>query len=156
MWVFPVLVVKSARINAFNGKAMGTISTSQLFEDPKYVRLLAALTLGHLPQYEGFARASGFVSACRALISLLEDQPTEETKSITYQKDLSQIRPTEAESVETRIIILFSSVVALKRSLFDTGSNPTSEFVVKPFAEREVISFGLIAHLGSQCLSWKY
>ena len=57
--------------------------------------------------------------------------------STIYQKDLSQIRPTEAESVETRIIILFSSVVALKRSLFDTGSNPTSESVVKPFAERE-------------------
>ena len=111
--------------------------------------LLAALALGDLPQYEGFARASGFVSACRALISLLEDQPTKETKSITYQKDLSQIRPTEAESVETRIIILFSSVVALKRSLFDTGSNPTSESVVKPFAEREVTSFGLIAHLES-------
>ena len=112
-------------------------------------RLLVALALGDLPQYEGFARASGFVSACRALISLLEDQPTEETKSITYQKDLSQIRPTEAESVETRIIILFSSVVALKRSLFDTGSNPTSESLVKPFAEREVTSFGLIAHLDS-------
>ena len=112
-------------------------------------RLLAALALGDLPQYEGFARASGFVSARCALISLFEDQPTEETKSITYQKDLSQIRPTEAESVETRIIILFSSVVALKRSLFDTGSNPTSESVVKPFAEREVTSFGLIAHLGS-------
>ena len=112
-------------------------------------RLLVALALGDLPQYEGFARASGFVSACRALTSLLEDQPTEETRSITYQKDLSQIRPTEVESVETRIIILFSSVVALKRSLFDTGSNPTSESVVKPFAEREVTSFGLIAHLGS-------
>ncbi|WKA03473.1 hypothetical protein VitviT2T_021580 [Vitis vinifera] len=27
MWVFPVLVVKSARINDFNGKAVGTIST---------------------------------------------------------------------------------------------------------------------------------
>ena len=63
--------------------------------------LLTALALGDLPQYEGFARASGFVSACHALISLLEDQPIEETKSITYQKDLSQICPTEAESVET-------------------------------------------------------
>ena len=59
------------------------------------------------------------------------------------------LRPTEAESVETRIIIFFSSIMALKRSLFDTGSSPTSESVVKPFAERKVTSFGLIAHLES-------
>ena len=79
----------------------------------------------------------------------------EETKSTIYQKDLSQIRPTEAELVETRIIILFSSVVALKRSLFDTGSNTTSESIVELSAEREVISFGSIAHLESYCFSWK-
>ncbi|KAF8404071.1 hypothetical protein HHK36_008948 [Tetracentron sinense] len=41
-------------------------------------RLLAALALGDLSQREGLARASDSVSACRALISLLEDQPTEE------------------------------------------------------------------------------
>ncbi|KAL3504214.1 hypothetical protein ACH5RR_034055 [Cinchona calisaya] len=41
-------------------------------------RLLAALALGDLSQHEGLARASDSVSACRALISLLEDQPTEE------------------------------------------------------------------------------
>ena len=31
---FPVLVVKAARVNEFNGKAVGTISTSQLFIEP--------------------------------------------------------------------------------------------------------------------------
>lgn len=41
-------------------------------------KLLAALALGDLSQHEGHARASDSVSACRALISLLEDQPTEE------------------------------------------------------------------------------
>ncbi|KAI6690937.1 hypothetical protein NL676_027765 [Syzygium grande] len=41
-------------------------------------RLLAALALGDLSQHEGHARASASVSACRALISLLEDQPTED------------------------------------------------------------------------------
>ncbi|GAV71945.1 C2 domain-containing protein/Arm domain-containing protein/V-ATPase_H_N domain-containing protein [Cephalotus follicularis] len=41
-------------------------------------RLLAALALGDLSQHEGLARASDSVSACRALISILEDQPTEE------------------------------------------------------------------------------
>ncbi|XP_059631793.1 protein CELLULOSE SYNTHASE INTERACTIVE 3 [Cornus florida] len=45
-------------------------------------RLLAALALGDLSQNEGLARASDSVSACRALISLLEDQPTEEMKMV--------------------------------------------------------------------------
>ena len=45
-------------------------------------RLLAALALGDLSQHEGLARASDSVSACRALISLLEDQPTEEMKMV--------------------------------------------------------------------------
>ncbi|KAK4747664.1 hypothetical protein SAY87_014250 [Trapa incisa] len=41
-------------------------------------RLLAALALGDLSQHESLARARDSVSACRALISLLEDQPTGE------------------------------------------------------------------------------
>ncbi|CAK9168746.1 unnamed protein product [Ilex paraguariensis] len=45
-------------------------------------RLLAALALGDLSQHEGLARASDSVSACRALISLLEDQPTEEMQMV--------------------------------------------------------------------------
>lgn len=45
-------------------------------------RLLAALALGNLSQHEGHARARDSVSACRALISLLEDQPTEDMKMV--------------------------------------------------------------------------
>ncbi|XP_052189037.1 protein CELLULOSE SYNTHASE INTERACTIVE 3 [Diospyros lotus] len=45
-------------------------------------RLLAALSLGDLSQHEGLARASDSVSACRALTSLLEDQPTEEMQVV--------------------------------------------------------------------------
>ncbi|CAJ1971902.1 unnamed protein product [Sphenostylis stenocarpa] len=45
-------------------------------------KLLAALALGDLSQLEGHARSSASVSACRALISLLEDQPTEEMKVV--------------------------------------------------------------------------
>ena len=41
--------------------------------DPKYVRPLAILALDDLSQHEGLARASDSVSACRILISLLED-----------------------------------------------------------------------------------
>ncbi|KAH9757082.1 protein CELLULOSE SYNTHASE INTERACTIVE 3 [Citrus sinensis] len=45
-------------------------------------KLLAALALGDLSQHEGLARASASVSACRALISLLEDQSTDEMKMV--------------------------------------------------------------------------
>ncbi|KAL4334710.1 hypothetical protein GQ457_07G022860 [Hibiscus cannabinus] len=45
-------------------------------------RLLATLALGNLSQHEGHARASDSVSACRALVSLLEDQPTEDMKMV--------------------------------------------------------------------------
>lgn len=45
-------------------------------------KLLAALALGDLSQHEGLARASDSVSACRALISLLEDQSTDEMKMV--------------------------------------------------------------------------
>lgn len=45
-------------------------------------RLLVALALGDLSQNEGLARAKDSASACRALISVLEDLPTEETQMV--------------------------------------------------------------------------
>ncbi|KAK8580230.1 hypothetical protein V6N12_070513 [Hibiscus sabdariffa] len=45
-------------------------------------RLLATLALGNLSQHEGHARARDSVSACRALVSLLEDQPAEDMKMV--------------------------------------------------------------------------
>ncbi|KAE9605839.1 hypothetical protein Lal_00025039 [Lupinus albus] len=45
-------------------------------------KLLAALALGNISQNEGHARYSESVSACRALISLLEDQSAEEMKMV--------------------------------------------------------------------------
>ncbi|KAL9332681.1 hypothetical protein ACSQ67_002291 [Phaseolus vulgaris] len=45
-------------------------------------RLLATLALGDLFQNEGLARSSDAVSACRALVNVLEDQPTEEMKVV--------------------------------------------------------------------------
>ncbi|KAF0903546.1 hypothetical protein E2562_027973 [Oryza meyeriana var. granulata] len=45
-------------------------------------RLLAALALGDLFQNEGLARSTDAVAACRALVNLLEDQPTEEMKVV--------------------------------------------------------------------------
>ncbi|XP_073305495.1 protein CELLULOSE SYNTHASE INTERACTIVE 3 [Primulina huaijiensis] len=45
-------------------------------------RLLAALALGNLSQHEGLARASDSASACRALVFLLEDQPTKDMQIV--------------------------------------------------------------------------
>ncbi|GJN00266.1 hypothetical protein PR202_ga17684 [Eleusine coracana subsp. coracana] len=45
-------------------------------------RLLAALALGDLFQNEALARCTDAVAACRALVNLLEDQPTEEMKVV--------------------------------------------------------------------------
>jgi limonene-1,2-epoxide hydrolase len=59
---------------------------SQYLLDPQtqaqQARLLATLALGDLFQNEGLARTADAVSACRALVNLLEDQPTEEMKVI--------------------------------------------------------------------------
>eukprot|EP01018_Ginkgo_biloba_P019292 Gb_18151 [translate_table: standard] len=59
---------------------------SQYLLDPQTraqpARLLAALALGDLFQHDGLARTTDAVSACRALVSLLEDQPTEEMKMV--------------------------------------------------------------------------
>ncbi|GLJ09423.1 hypothetical protein SUGI_0109450 [Cryptomeria japonica] len=59
---------------------------SQYLLDPQTraqpARLLAALALGDLFQHDGLARTSDSVSACRALVSLLEDQPTEDMQMV--------------------------------------------------------------------------
>ncbi|KAL0917706.1 hypothetical protein M5K25_012787 [Dendrobium thyrsiflorum] len=60
---------------------------SQYLLDPQTrsqpAKFLATLALGDLFQNDGLARTSDAVSACRALISLLEDQPTEEMKMVS-------------------------------------------------------------------------
>lgn len=45
-------------------------------------RLLVALALGDLFQHDGLARTTDSASACRALVSLLEDQPTEDMQMV--------------------------------------------------------------------------
>ncbi|CAA2946096.1 cellulose synthase interactive 3 [Olea europaea subsp. europaea] len=45
-------------------------------------KLFAALSLGGLSHHEGLARSNDSVSACRALISLLEDKTTEQMKMV--------------------------------------------------------------------------
>ncbi|XP_043700067.1 protein CELLULOSE SYNTHASE INTERACTIVE 1-like [Telopea speciosissima] len=59
---------------------------SQYLLDPQtqaqQPRLLATLALGDLFQNESLARTTDAVSACRALVNLLEDQPSEEMKVV--------------------------------------------------------------------------
>lgn len=59
---------------------------SQYLLDPQtqaqQARLLATLALGDLFQNEGLARTADAVAACRALVNVLEDQPTEEMKVV--------------------------------------------------------------------------
>lgn len=72
----------NARVREMKASKYAIAPLAQYLLDPQTRsesgRLLAALALGDLSQHEGLARASSSVSACRALISLLEDQPTEE------------------------------------------------------------------------------
>ncbi|XLS86891.1 hypothetical protein HN51_037057 [Arachis hypogaea] len=62
------------------------VPLSQYLLDPQtqaqQARLLATLALGDLFQNEGLARTADAVSACRALVNVLEEQPTEEMKVV--------------------------------------------------------------------------
>ncbi|KAG4398927.1 hypothetical protein AAZX31_08G137600 [Glycine max] len=62
------------------------VPLSQYLLDPQtqaqQARLLATLALGDLFQNEALARTSDAVSACRALVNVLEEQPTEEMKVV--------------------------------------------------------------------------
>ncbi|KAL0543283.1 hypothetical protein IC582_018374 [Cucumis melo] len=62
------------------------VPLSQYLLDPQtqaqQPRLLATLALGDLFQNEALARSTDAVSACRALVNVLEDQPTEEMKVV--------------------------------------------------------------------------
>ncbi|CAN0906747.1 Replication protein A 70 kDa DNA-binding subunit C [Linum grandiflorum] len=61
---FPILAIKSGRINDFNGKAVGTISTSQLFIDPEFEEA------GSLKQwFEREGRNASFVSISKQVSS---------------------------------------------------------------------------------------
>ncbi|KAF7816836.1 Protein CELLULOSE SYNTHASE INTERACTIVE 3 [Senna tora] len=76
----------NVRVREMKASKYAIAPLSQYLLDPQTSsesgKLLAALALGNLSQHKRHARASVSVSACRALISLLEDQPTEEMKMV--------------------------------------------------------------------------
>ncbi|KAL0424388.1 UNVERIFIED_CONTAM: protein CELLULOSE SYNTHASE INTERACTIVE 1 [Sesamum radiatum] len=92
---------------------------SQYLLDPQtqgqQARLLATLALGDLFQNEVLARTADAVSACRALVNLLEDQPTEEMKVVaicTLQNLVmySKKKVAEAGGVQVLLDLIGSSV----------------------------------------------
>ncbi|KAL3829917.1 hypothetical protein ACJIZ3_018719 [Penstemon smallii] len=80
------VLLNNVKIRDSKATKTAILPLSQYLLDPQtqgqQARLLATLALGDLFQNEALARTADAVSACRALVNLLEDQPTEEMKVV--------------------------------------------------------------------------
>ncbi|KAL6523715.1 Interactor with COP9 signalosome (CSN) complex [Orobanche gracilis] len=80
------VLLNNVKIRESKVTKLAILPLSQYLLDPQtqgqQARLLATLALGDLFQNESLARTADAVSACRALVNLLEDQPTEEMKVV--------------------------------------------------------------------------
>lgn len=80
------VLLNNVKIRETKATKSAILPLSQYLLDPQtqgqQARLLATLALGDLFQNEALARTADAVSACRALVNLLEDQPTEEMKVV--------------------------------------------------------------------------
>lgn len=80
------VLLNNVKIRESKASRSAILPLSQYLLDPQtqgqQARLLATLALGDLFQNEALARSADAVSACRALVNLLEDQPTEEMKVV--------------------------------------------------------------------------
>lgn len=80
------VLLNNVKIRESKASRAAILPLSQYLLDPQtqgqQARLLATLALGDLFQNEALARTADAVSACRALVNLLEDQPTEEMKVV--------------------------------------------------------------------------
>ncbi|KAI7981470.1 Protein CELLULOSE SYNTHASE INTERACTIVE 1 [Camellia lanceoleosa] len=80
------VLLNNVKVRASKATKSAIVPLSQYLLDPQtqgqQARLLATLALGDLFQNEALARTTDAVSACRALVNLLEDQPTEEMKVV--------------------------------------------------------------------------
>ncbi|KAI7750216.1 hypothetical protein M8C21_026313 [Ambrosia artemisiifolia] len=79
-------LLNNVKIRETKATKLAILPLSQYLLDPQtqaqQARLLATLALGDLFQNETLARSSDAVSACRALVNVLEDQPSEEMKVV--------------------------------------------------------------------------
>ena len=75
-------LLNNVKIRESKATKTAILPLSQYLLDPQtqaqQARLLATLALGDLFQNEGLARSTDSISACRALVNVLEEQPTEE------------------------------------------------------------------------------
>ncbi|XP_027178895.1 protein CELLULOSE SYNTHASE INTERACTIVE 1 [Coffea eugenioides] len=80
------VLLNNVKIRETKATKSAILPLSQYLLDPQtqgqQARLLATLALGDLFQNEALARTADAVAACRALVNLLEDQPTEEMKVV--------------------------------------------------------------------------
>ena len=80
------VLLNNVKIRESKASKTAILPLSQYLLDPQtkgqQARLLATLALGDLFQNEALARTADAGSACRAMVNLLEDQPTEEMKVI--------------------------------------------------------------------------
>ncbi|XP_047328582.1 protein CELLULOSE SYNTHASE INTERACTIVE 1-like [Impatiens glandulifera] len=80
------ILLNNVKIRESKATKSAIVPLSQYLLDPQtqgqQARLLAALALGDLFQNEALSRSADAVSACRALVNLLEDQPTEDMKVV--------------------------------------------------------------------------
>ncbi|KAG8640943.1 protein CELLULOSE SYNTHASE INTERACTIVE 1 [Manihot esculenta] len=80
------VLLNNVKIRESKATKSAILPLSQYLLDPQtqaqQARLLATLALGDLFQNEGLARSTDAVSACRALVNVLEEQPTEEMKVV--------------------------------------------------------------------------
>ncbi|KAK1326633.1 hypothetical protein QJS10_CPA01g03022 [Acorus calamus] len=100
--LFPVLAVKAARVNEFNGKSVGTISTSQLFIEPEFPE---ACRLQEWFQREG--KNSVALSISREASSMGR---TDARKTITQIKDEGLGRSEKPDWITVKAIISFIKV----------------------------------------------
>ncbi|XP_076921963.1 protein CELLULOSE SYNTHASE INTERACTIVE 1-like [Bidens hawaiensis] len=80
------VLLNNVKIRETKATKLAILPLSQYLLDPQtqaqQARLLATLALGDLFQNETLARSADAVSACRALVNVLEDQPSEEMKVV--------------------------------------------------------------------------
>ncbi|XP_071734018.1 protein CELLULOSE SYNTHASE INTERACTIVE 1 [Rutidosis leptorrhynchoides] len=80
------VLLNNVKIRETKATKSAILPLSQYLLDPQtqaqQARLLATLALGDLFQNETLARSADAVAACRALVNLLEDQPSEEMKVV--------------------------------------------------------------------------
>ncbi|KAL8159614.1 hypothetical protein V2J09_001151 [Rumex salicifolius] len=80
------VLLNNVKIRESKASRSAILPLSQYLLDPQtqgqQARLLATLALGDLFQNESLARTADAVSACRAFVNILEDQPTEEMKVV--------------------------------------------------------------------------